>query len=108
MIDLLNGKAIYEKVDMLRKEKGWTIYELAKKMGIAPTTLYNWRDRDSLPSLSLLDAACSAFGISVIDFLLDEEERLALDKEQREVMRLWSTLSKEQKMLVLNLMKNMR
>lgn len=108
MIDLLNGKAIYEKADTLRKEKGWTIYEFAKKMGVAPTTLYNWRDRDSLPSLSLLDAACEALGISVIDFLLDDEERRALDNEQQEVMRLWSTLSKEQKMLILNLMKNMR
>ncbi len=107
MLDLLNGKEIYDKVNALRLAKGWTIYELAKNAGVAPTTIYNWRDRLSSPSLSLLDAVCSAFGITVIDFLLDEDELLALTQEQKEVMRLWNTLSGEQKKSIINLMKSM-
>ncbi len=107
MLDLLNGKEIYDKVDALRLEKGWTIYELAKKAGIAPTTVYNWRDRQSSPTLSLLDAICSAFNISVIDFLLDADDLMALTDEQKEVIRLWNTLSSAQKKSILNLMKSM-
>lgn len=107
MLNLLDGKEIYEKVDSLRLKNGWTIYELAKKAGVAPTTIYNWRDRLSSPTLSLLEAVCSAFEISVIDFLLDENELMALTEEQQEVMRLWNTLSSEQKKSIINLMKSM-
>ncbi len=107
MLDLLSGKEIYDKVDALRSEKGWTIYELAKKASIAPTTIYNWRDRESSPSLYLLEAICSAFEISVIDFLLNEDELMALTEEQKEVIRLWNTLSAEKKKSILNLMKTM-
>ena len=107
MLDLLDGKDIYNKGDTLRKAKGWTIYELAKKASVAPTTIYNWRDRLSSPTLSLLDAVCSAFDITVIDFLLNEDELMALTEEQKEVMRLWNTLSREQKNSILNLMKTM-
>ncbi len=106
-MDLLNNKEIYEKVDALRLKHGWTIYELAKKAGVAPTTIYNWRDRLSSPTLSLLEAVCSAFEISVIDFLLDEDELMALTEEQKEVMRLWNTLSSEQKKSIISLMKSM-
>lgn len=107
MLDLLDGKEIYDKVDALRLEKGWTIYELAKKAGVAPTTIYNWRDRLSSPTLSLLEAVCSAFEITVIDFLLNEDELMALTEEQKELMRLWNTLSSEQKKSIINLMKSM-
>ncbi len=103
----MNGKEIYDKVDALRLGKGWTIYELAKKAGVAPTTIHNWRDRQSSPTLSLLEAICSAFNISVIDFLLGADDLMALTEEQREVIRLWNTLSSEQKISTLNLMKSM-
>lgn len=107
MLDLLDGKEIYDKVDSLRLEKGWTIYELAKKAGVAPTTIYNWRDRLSSPTLSLLEAVCSALEITVVDFLLNEDELIALTEEQKELMRLWNTLSCEQKKSIINLMKSM-
>ena len=93
-------------MDALRLEKGWTIYELAKKAGVAPTTIYNWRDRLSSPTLSLLEAVCSAFEITVIDFLLNEDELMALTEEQKELIRVWNTLTGAQKKSILNLMKS--
>ncbi len=105
MLDLLDGKEIYNKVDALRIQRGWTIYELAKKSGVAPTTIYNWRDRCSSPTLSLLDAVCSAFQISVVEFLLDGEEGIALTAEQKDLVDLWNTLSPEQKKSIMNLMR---
>ncbi len=107
MLDLLDGKELYGKVDSLRAERGWTIYELAKQAGVSPTTIYNWRDRGSSPTLSLLDAICSAFEITVIDFLLNEDEISALTEEQHELMRLWNTLSSDKKKSILNLMRSM-
>lgn len=107
MLDLLNGKELYDKVDSLRLENGWSIYELAMKAGISPTTIYNWRDRLSSPTLSLLDAVCFAFGISIVDFIMNGDELTALTDEQKEVIHLWNKLSDEQKKLITNLMKSM-
>ncbi len=107
MLDLLDGKEIYVKVERLRLKKGWTVYKLAKEAGVAPTTIYNWRDRGSSPTLSLLDAICSAYGISLLDFLLDGDELMALTEEQNELMKVWNTLKPVQKKSLLNLMKTM-
>lgn len=107
MLDLLNEKEIFDKVDSLRSQRGWTLYQLAIKAGVAPTTIYNWRDRLSSPTLSLLDAVCSAFGITVIDFLIDDDKTTVLTDEQKEVLSHWNKLSGEQKKSILNLMKSM-
>lgn len=107
MLDLLDGKEIYDRVDALRLEKSWTVYELAKKAGVAPTTIYNWRDRRSSPTLSLLDAICSAFNMTVVEFLSDTDDLVALSQEQREVLRLWGALTSEQRKSILALMKSM-
>ena len=106
MLNLLDAKEIYDKVDTLRLERGWSIYELAKQAGVPPTTIYNWRDRLSSPTLALLESICSALEITVIDFLLNEDELMALTEEQREVMRLWMRLTSEQKKSIINLMKS--
>lgn len=107
MLDLLDNEGIYNKVDSIRKEKAWSIYELAKKAGVHPNTIYHWRDNKSSPTLSLLDAVCTAFNITVIAFLMDENELMALTDEQKEVIRLWNTLSEEQKVALLSLMRSM-
>ncbi len=107
MLDILDGEELYKKTEELMKKKCWTIYQLAKEAGITPTTLYNWRDRNSSPTLSLLEAICSAFDISVIDFLLNEDELALLTTEQQEVIKLYNTLTTAQKKSILNLMKNM-
>lgn len=108
MLNLLDGKEIFDKADALRKEKGWTIYELAKNAGVSPTTIYNWRDRLSSPSLALLDAVCSAFGISVISFLSDGDEPIPLTEEEKTLVHLWEALSAEQRKSVISLMKSMQ
>lgn len=108
MLDLLDGKDLYKKVDLLRTARKWSIYELAQRAGVAATTIYNWRDRGSSPSLSLLTAICDAFGITVITFLLDENELSALNEEQAELINLWNTLSVSQKNSIKSLMKSMQ
>lgn len=107
MIDILDGKLLYDKVDGMRKERGWTIYELAKNAAVSPVTIYNWRDRHSLPTLALLEAICAAFRITVVDFLTDDEERAVLNEEQRELVRLWNGLTAPKKKVLLDLMKTL-
>lgn len=105
MIDILDSKALYNRVESLRNERGWSVYELASKAAISPMTLYHWRDRQSLPTLTLLDAICSAFKITLFEFLSDStEESMPLNEEQRNVLMLWSKLTTEQKQHILGIM----
>ena len=108
MLDLLDSKGIFERVESLRKAKGWSLYELAKQAAVPVSTLYNWKDRMHLPSLELLDALCYAFGISVVDFLLGDDGLIALTDEQRELIKLWNSLTPDKKKSILNLMKTMQ
>lgn len=104
MIDVLDNKAIYAKIDGLRAERGWTIYELAKRASISQTAIRHWRDGNVSPSLALLEAVCSAFGISLISFLMDEEDIA----ENKELLELWYSLTPDQQKNIINLMKSMK
>lgn len=103
MIDILDNKAIYAKIDALRTERGWTIYELAKRASVSQTAIRHWRDGNVSPSLALLESICSAFDISLISFLSDEEDMA----ENRELLKLWNGLSSNQQKNIINLMKSM-
>ena len=108
MIDLLDSKGIFERVESLRKAKGWSLYELAKQAAVPVSTIYNWKDKLSLPSLELLDAVCYALGITVVDFLLGDDGMIALTEEQGELIKLWNSLTREKKSAIINLMKTMQ
>lgn len=104
MIDVLDNKAIYAKIDSLRTARGWTIYELAKKASISQTAIRHWRDGNVSPSLALLEAICSAFEISLIGFLMDEDDMA----ENKELLELWHSLTSDQQRNIINLMKSMK
>lgn len=98
MLDLSSEEAVYQRIDQLREERGWTIYELAKRAGTQSNTIYHWRDRKSAPSLAMLQAICDAFGITPVEFLQgkgtqrSQEETFAellgwLNEEQRAALK---------------------
>ena len=103
MIDIYDSKALYEKIDAMRKEKGLSINGLAQEAGISAMALYHWRERRSSPTLSVLDALCSALGTTLINFLMDENDI----SENKELISVWNRLSREQQKSMIALMKSM-
>lgn len=103
MIDIYDSNALYNKIDAMRKEKGWSINRLAQEAGISAMALYHWRERGSSPTLSVLDALCSALGTTIVNFFLDENDVA----EHRELMEVWNRLNREQQRNMLALMKSM-
>ena len=103
MIDIYNSKALYNKMDAMRKEKGFSINRLAQEAGISSMAIYHWRERGSSPTLSVLDALCSALGTNIIYFLMDEDDL----EENRELLSVWNRLNREQQTNMLSLMKSM-
>ena len=65
---------ILNKIDALRKERGWSVNNLAMEAMLTQSTLNNLYTRKTEPKLSTLRAICSAFGISLAEFFAEEEK----------------------------------
>lgn len=96
-----------KRISQLLEERGWTKYKLAIEAGLSQSTIANLFRRNNTPILSTLEAICKAFGITVIQFLSEGEDVPGLSEEQKELFVRWSTLTKEQRSALLELMKTM-
>ena len=65
---------ILDRIDELRKERGWSVNNLAMEAMLTQSTLNNLYLRGSEPKLSTLRAICGAFGITLAEFFAEEEE----------------------------------
>ena len=88
-------------------ERGWTIYELAKRSGLAQTTLSNMWKRNTEPTIPSLRAICDGFGIILAQFFA-EDSMVELTSEQRTFFTRWAALSPEQKEMLMNLVSAMK
>ena len=91
----------------LMDERGWTIYELAKRSGLAQTTIANMWKRNTEPTIPSLRAICKGFGITLAQFFA-EGDLVELTSEQRDFFLHWSALTPEQKEMLMNLVKSMK
>ena len=92
---------VLEKIEKLRKEKGWSINYLAMESGLTQSTLNNLYSRNTEPKISTLRAICGAFGITLSEFFKEEEN-------EDELIRKVKTLSKENKTALLQILKCLR
>ena len=63
---------IHEKINELRKERGWSLSKLAKEAGIPETTVYNWYNESYMYSpiaLSLIDQLGT--DVELNEFIID-------------------------------------
>ena len=92
---------VLEKIEKLRKEKGWSINYLAMEGGLTQSTLNNLYTRKTEPKISTLRAICGAFGITLSEFFKEEEN-------EDELIRRVKTLSQENKTALLQILKCLR
>ena len=92
---------VLERIEILRKEKGWSINYLAMESGLTQSTLNNLYSRKTEPKISTLRAICGAFGISLSDFFKE-------DNEEDELIRKVRLLSQENKTALLQIVKNLK
>lgn len=87
---------ILERITMLREERGWSSYKLAKMANIPQSTLSNLFNRENSPTIATLTAICKAFDISLAQFFSEVSDS-SLTEEQSDLLNNWSLLSKDQK-----------
>ena len=95
------------RIKELMDERGWTIYELSKRSGLAQTTISNMWKRNTEPTIPSLRAICNGFGITLAQFFA-EGNLVELTSEQQEFFMHWAALSAEQKEMLMNLVCSMK
>lgn len=50
-----------------RVKKGWSLYRLAKELGLPQQTVYSWANGRTQPSYDNMDKLCEIMGCSVGD-----------------------------------------
>ena len=98
---------ILEKIKKLQKEHGMNNAQLAKKANIPPTTIQGLFKRNNQPTISTLQAICTAFGITVAQFFADSNVPPDLTQDQIRLLEHWNALTDEQKEALFALIKSM-
>ena len=70
---------VIKKIDDLMKERHWSDYKLAIESGLSSSTIANIHRRNTVPSISTLEAICSAFGITLAQFFSDNNFSVQLN-----------------------------
>ena len=94
---------LQSKIRALMEERGWTVYRLAKESGVSWSTIRNMFDRNTEPTVPTVEALCNGLGITLEELLLGEGFT-ALDDEQKDLLSKWSTLTAENKKIMLALL----
>ena len=83
---------IIERIDELRKMKGWSKYELAKYIGISANSVYGWYRTGAMPTLSNVLKICEVLDITVEQFFCGVGSYNTSD-EERILLQEWFLLS---------------
>lgn len=98
-------KQVLTKIAELREQKGWSLYQLAIKSGLATKTIYKWYNEESTPTITALEAVAQALDISLCELFITNEE-IIIDDKIKELISLWKTLPETKKKLVLEIIKS--
>lgn len=95
-----------DRLKRLLEERGWSKYRLSKNCGLSESTISNIYKRNTVPSITTLEAICSGFGITLSQFFADGE-MVELTPELKELFESWVNLTVEQKAAVLQMLRSM-
>ena len=84
------------RIKELMAERNWSEYRLAIASGLSQSTVANIFNRNTTPSVATLESICAGFGITLAQFFA-EGDMVELTEEQKEMFAAWSSLSKDQK-----------
>lgn len=99
---------VIKRIDEMMKERNWTDYKLSVESGLSTSTIANIHRRNTIPSITTLEAICSAFGITLSQFFSEEYSYVPLNKEQQELFNKWVMLTDAQKKLLYALMQEFK
>lgn len=97
---------ILQKLDKLRKEKGFSLFKLTELTGLSENTIYNWYNKGSQPTIEALKAVCDALNVS-LSYLFADNIGESISAQEEELIALFRNLTAEQKDLYIKLLKEL-
>lgn len=97
---------VIDKIEKMRKERGWTKYKLAYEANLTYSSLMSMYARNTPPKLDILYMICTAFGISLAQFFLDGNVAEILSPDEKELIRNYRRLTDEKKKAVKIIIEN--
>lgn len=99
---------ILAKITELRNARNWSEYQLAEKSGLTQSTISSWYRKNMVPSIPSLEKICDAFGISISQFFLeDNDNTVILTETQLQLLKHSSRLTAEQMNALMNFLQTL-
>ena len=96
---------INKRIIEMCEKRGWTTYTLANKADITHSTLNSAINRDAAPKIETLQRICEAFGITLAQFFVEDEQLEILTMDEKELVSDFRKLSDDKKKALLALLK---
>lgn len=99
-------KDILAEITRLRLNRNWSEYQLAQHSGISQSTISTWYRKNQVPTIQILEKVCLGFGITLSQFLANDDDAVSLTESQKELLDCWAALTETQQALFMQLFKN--
>lgn len=100
--------AIVDRIDGLRTEHGYSVYQLAQKANIPENTLKYIFKRQNYPNFYSIQRICEAFEMTASEFFLYDTALAKFSKTEIELLHDFERLTPESKALLRELVKHMK
>ena len=99
-------KDILAEITRLRLNRNWSEYQLAQHSGISQSTISTWYRKNQVPTIQTLEKVCLGFGITLSQFLANDDDAVSLTESQKDLLDCWAALTDTQQALFMQLFKN--
>ena len=93
---------VNKKIEKMCFDRGWSTYALAQYANLPYSTLQSLERRKSVPKIEILEAICNAFGITLSQFFLEDEQIEVLSDSEKQLVDSFRRLSPEKQHALLN------
>ena len=94
---------INKKIIDMCTSLNWSVYELSLRSGVTQSTLNSLIHRGNPPKIETLQCICDAFGITLSQFFLEDEQLEVLTQKEKCLIYSFRKLSEKKKQALLDL-----
>ncbi len=94
---------VIDKIRKLQWERGWTDYKLSQAADISQSSLATLYSRNTPPKLEMLQRICEAFGITLAQFFLEDEQIEVLSEQEKKMLTSFRKLPPEKQKALIEL-----
>ena len=95
---------VNDKINRMCEARGWTLYQLSDRTEIPYSTLNSAINRNAAPKIDTLQRICDAFGISLAQFFMEDEQLEILSSEEKKLVTLFRKLTENKQRAIIEIL----